>query len=84
MTTLKERMARQLAEPKKEAFTSTPVTYGKRLTLDLTADDHRALKVGAAEAMATMAGVLRALVALWRDDAELARRVREHLAKQSD
>jgi hypothetical protein len=84
MSTLKDRMARQLKERPKEVFTAPPATYGKRLTLDLTVEDHQALKIGAAEATATMAGVLRALLALWRDDAELARRVREYLAKQGD
>lgn len=84
MSTLKDRMARQLAERPKETFTSAPSTYGKRLTLDLTADDHQALKVGAAQATTTMAGVLRALLALWRDDPELARRVKEYLVNQGD
>ena len=49
--------------------------FDRRVTLDLTREDHRALKMAALEADTTMAELLRALVALWRQDSHLARRV---------
>ncbi len=53
------------------------VPFERRVTLDLTREDHRALKTAAVEADTSMAGLLRALVGLWRDDPQLAERVHE-------
>lgn len=40
----------------------------RRITLDLAAEDHRALRLASVEDDTPMAEVLRALVALWRCD----------------
>jgi hypothetical protein len=50
------------------------------VTLDLSDDDHLALKLAAAHQRSSMAELLRALVALWRSDPDLAERVRTYLA----
>jgi hypothetical protein len=64
------------------ALLGAPKPYPHRVTLDLTTDDHRALRVAAATEGLTMAEVLRALVALWRADEGLAAAVRDHIATQ--
>lgn len=52
-------------------------TFDRRLTLDLTDDTHRQLKIAAVEGRTTMATLLRALVAIWSEDEHLQERVRE-------
>jgi len=49
------------------------------LTLDLTAEDHRALRRAAADDGTTMAELLRALVALFQEDQSLRTKVRRRL-----
>ncbi len=87
MSDLSDRMRRQLVQrhggtEAQSPFVPPPPTYERRVTLDLTADDHRALKLAAVTEYTTMADLLRALVALWRDDPQLAQRVREHLQQR--
>lgn len=84
MSDLSDRMRRQLVQTSgstdvQRPFVAAPPTYERRITLDLTADDHQALKLAAVTEHTTMADLLRALVALWRDDPQLAERVRERL-----
>lgn len=57
-------------------FRSAPSPHPRRLTLDLSDDDHRAVKDGAYDHRTSMAELLRALVALWREDPEVAARVK--------
>ena len=52
-----------------------------RLSVDVPADQHRRLRVMAAESGATGMSVIRALLAEMEDDADLAARVRERLAE---
>lgn len=83
MADLKSRMAK-VAAPKSESgatapFRSANPTYTRRVTLDLVDEDHRALKLAGVEHGRPMAGLLRALVALWREDPELAARVQARI-----
>ena len=83
MADLKSRMAK-VAAPKAEGGKAAPFqtavpTYTHRVTLDLIHEDHRALKLASVECGRPMAELLRGLVALWRDDPELAARVQEWL-----
>lgn len=52
-----------------------------RLSVDVPADQHRRLRVMAAESGATGMSVIRALLAEMEDDADLAARVRDRLAE---
>ena len=52
-----------------------------RLSVDVPADQHRRLRVMAAESGATGMSVIRALLAEMEDDADLAARVRNRLAE---
>ncbi len=52
-----------------------------RLSVDVPADQHRRLRVMAAESAATGMSVIRALLAEMEDDADLAARVRDRLAE---
>jgi len=52
----------------------------RRLTLDLDANDHRALRITAVEQDIPMADILRALVGLWRRDKDVRRRTDALLA----
>ena len=85
---MSERMARQLAgraakESKQgAAFRSAPAAFERRVTLDLTNEDHRALKRAALDADTTLASLLRTLVAFWREDEALATRVLERLDRK--
>jgi hypothetical protein len=84
MSELSDRMRRQLdAKPGSidapQPFVTAPPTYERRVTLDLTADDHQALKLAAVTQRTTMADLLRALVAVWREDTQLAQRIRDLL-----
>lgn len=54
------------------AFAAPPPAYAKRLTLDLTAEDHRSLKLAALDADAAMTDLLRGFVALLRERPALA------------
>lgn len=82
MSELADRMRRQLVG--KAAEVARPVAppprpYPRRITLDLTAEDHQALKLAAVQHDTTMADLLRGLVALWRADPVLAQRLsRQH------
>jgi hypothetical protein len=83
MADLKSRMAK-VAAPKAEGgnaapFRSATPAYTHRVTLDLVDEDHRALKLASVEHGRPMAELLRGLVALWRNDPELAARVQELL-----
>lgn len=82
MADLKNRISRQVAErPASEpAFRSAAPTYEKRVTLDLTAADHAVLKDLAHEMRGTMADVLRAAIAVVREDEKVAARVRSRLS----
>lgn len=78
MSELSDRMRRQLAGRPADAagpLAPPPRPYPRRITLDLTAEDHQALKLAAVQHDMTMADLLRSLVALWRDDPALAQRV---------
>lgn len=79
MSELSDRMRRQLAGRSAEAPppVAPPRVYSRRITLDLTAEDHQALRLAAAQYDTTMADLLRGLVALWRDDPVLAQRVHQ-------
>ncbi len=46
--------------------------FPRRITLDLTDDDHRALKQAALDSRVPMADLLRVLVRLWRSDPDFA------------
>jgi hypothetical protein len=64
------------------AVSSSPTAsnhFDKRVTLDLTAQDHRALRQAALDDGATMADILRALVALFREDHSIQTKVRRRL-----
>lgn len=81
MADLKSRMAK-VAAPKAERsevapFRSAAPAYTHRVTLDLVDDDHRALKLASVEHGQPMAELLRGLVALWRNDPEIAARVQD-------
>jgi hypothetical protein len=52
-----------------------PLGYPKRITLDLTVDDHRALLGARYADRVPMADRLRALISLWREDPALAEAV---------
>lgn len=52
-----------------------PLGYPKRITLDLTVDDHNALLGARYADRVPMADRLRALVSLWREDPALAEAV---------
>jgi hypothetical protein len=88
MSDMKAKMAKQLAGRGKPAetgrspaFRAAPPAYERRVTLDLSNEDHRALKLAALEQETTMADLLRTLVAIWRDDKTLAKQVGERLSK---
>lgn len=49
-----------------------PRPYPRRVTLDLTEEDHRALRVASLDRRVPMAELLRELVRQWRLDAERA------------
>ena len=53
-------------------FKRAPAAYTKRLTLDLTAEDHRTLKLAALDTDAPMTDLLRGFIALVRSRPELA------------
>jgi hypothetical protein len=78
---LAARMARKTARTKTKteepAFRSAPPAYAKRLSVDMTEEDHRALRLEAAEHGGTMVDVIRALIAQWRDDEELQATLRK-------
>lgn len=82
MSDLSDRMRRQLVQKQRDTdpqkpFVAAPPAYERRITLDLTAKDHQALKLAAVTERTTMADLLRGLVALWREDPGLARRISE-------
>jgi len=52
-----------------------PLGYPKRITLDLTVDDHHALQGARYADRVPMADRLRALISLWREDPALAQAV---------
>ena len=52
-----------------------PLGYPKRITLDLTVDDHHALQGARYADRVLMADRLRALISLWREDPALAEAV---------
>ena len=52
-----------------------PLNYPKRITLDLTVDDHHALLGARYADRVPMADRLRALISLWRQDPSLAEAV---------
>lgn len=52
-----------------------PLGYPKRITLDLTVDDHHALLGARYADRVPMADRLRALISLWREDPALAQAV---------
>ncbi len=52
-----------------------PVGYPRRITLDLTVDDHHALLGARYADRVPMADRLRALISLWREDPALAEAV---------
>lgn len=52
-----------------------PLGYPKRITLDLTVDDHHALLGARYADRVPMADRLRALISLWREDPALAEAV---------
>lgn len=84
MSDLSDRMRRQLVQKHGDTdpqrpFVPAPPAYERRITLDVTSDDHQALKLAAVTERTTMADLLRALVALWRNDPQLAEQVRELL-----
>ncbi len=86
MADLKSRMAKVAATPKVESgraapFRSATPAYTHRVTLDLVDEDHRALKLASVDQGRPMAELLRGLVALWREDPDLAARIREILKK---
>jgi len=58
----------------RDAFASPPRTYEARVTLDLTVEDRRELKIAAIDEGVHMSDLLRALVALWHDDPTLRRK----------
>jgi len=88
--TLKQQMAKAVTAPPSSpsamdsAFKSDKAAdrprYEKRLTLDLTVEQHRALKVLSAECGTAMADVLRAALAELFDDDQLRARVLKRLA----
>jgi len=53
----------------------SPLGYPKRITLDLTVDDHHALQGARYADRVPMADRLRALSSLWREDPALAQAV---------
>lgn len=66
------------AKPAKEAaFQEAPPAFGRRVTLDLTDEDHQALKLRALEQRTNMATLLRSMVRLYLDDPKVARKSRE-------
>ncbi len=52
-----------------------PLRYPRRITLDLTVDDHHALPGARYADRVSMADRLRALISLWREDPALAEAV---------
>lgn len=54
------------------AFKRPPAAYAKRLTLDLSAEDHRTLKLAALDTDAPMTDLLRGFIGLIRLRPELA------------
>lgn len=83
MADLKSRMAKVAAPKavggKAAPFRSATPAYTHRVTLDLVDEDHRALKLASVEHGRPMAELLRGLIALWREDPELAVRVQQLL-----
>lgn len=83
MSDLASRMAKQVQKPKaakslaKKAapFQEAPPAYGRRITLDLTDEDHQALKLAALEQRTTMANLLRSMVGIYLGDPKVAERV---------
>lgn len=71
-------------DERRPAFLSPPKPYPHRVTLDLTTEDHRALRMAAASEGTTMAEVLRALVALWQSDRSVAASVRDRIGGRAD
>jgi hypothetical protein len=55
--------------------------YPRRITLDLTDEDHLALKQAALDNRVTMADLLRALVDLWQSDHAVAEDVARRFAR---
>ena len=60
---------------KKQSQLRYPLGYPKRITLDLTVDDHHALLGARYADRVPMADRLRALISLWRQDPALAEAV---------
>ena len=56
-------------------FKEAPKPYPRRITLDLTNEDHRALKQAALDGNTTVADLLRSLVSAWRVDGDRRTRV---------
>ena len=54
------------------AFKRPPAAYAKRLTLDLSSEDHRTLQLAALDSDAPMTDLLRGFIALIRLRPELA------------
>lgn len=85
MSDLASRMAKQVQKPKKAAkdrpakkaapFQDAPPAFGRRITLDLTDEDHQALKRAALEQRTTMANLLRSMVGIYLGDPKVADRV---------
>ena len=73
MGDVSSRMAKMTAKkPTGQPFHKAPTVFDKRLTLDLTTDDHRRLKALAATHGVTMADLLRAAAARIVADDHLA------------
>ncbi len=81
-SSVSDRMRRQLdrseASPPPSMLVVEPAQppgdklFPRRITLDLTNDDHRALKQAALDSRVPMADLLRVLVRLWRSDPDFA------------
>ncbi len=63
------------AHGKAQSQPRRPLGYPKRITLDLTVDDHHALLGARYADRVPMADRLRALISLWREDPALAEAV---------
>jgi hypothetical protein len=88
-SSVSDRMRRQLDRPKLPPTAPRPVDaetaggrpYPRRITLDLTDEDHLALKQAALDNRVTMADLLRALVDLWQSDHAVAEDVARRFAR---
>lgn len=83
MSDLAARMAKQVQKPqgtkakpaKETPFQEAPPAFGRRVTLDLTDEDHQALKLRALEQRTNMATLLRSMVRLYLEDPKVAEQV---------